>query len=356
MAAANLLTVENIETSKPEHNNIVPVSDDFEFYQQLILITQQGLDASVRSKWLIYVNGKIEQSNVTETILTELLNVAEYLCDWQLIIKLHQRYPKSIEMSPTQLALGYWKAGLWDKSYQLLERAMLQSPNDKKLFNFYNDLLDQAEAQVFSRYSNPDVSSRLSLEPLSLHHGNEYLWQFWDEKIAEMCCLAPIHSEHDWRTWLMQQHDYHDQVTFAVVHKDHGFIGVVCLIVHDTVGFFYYWLGKDYQQQGLGTEAARLLLDLGENCYGLACCYAKVFDNNTPSQHSLQKLGFKKLPFKGAQPNENEYFYYLGETKTAKGNALELTKLFSDMQSFTKVDLPLDWQVERCRQLNLQLF
>ena len=108
-----------------------------------------------------------------------------------------------------------------------------------------------------------------------------------------------------------------------------------------ALGFFYYWVGKDYRGQGLGGEAVSLLLTVGSEYLGIECCYAKIYEYNKSSQNGIKKLGFERLPFNAAPPNETEQLYYLGCKKSAEENALECQQLFNDMDSSTKVDMPL---------------
>ena len=42
--------------------------------------------------------------------------------------------------------------------------------------------------------------------------------------------------------------------------REWGFVGSVSLVMHGEVGFFYYWIGRDFQGYGIGPEAVQLLL------------------------------------------------------------------------------------------------
>jgi len=112
------------------------------------------------------------------------------------------------------------------------------------------------------------------------------------------------------------------------------------------VGFIYYWLGKDFQNKKLGSQAIHLLMHMAVKIYHLDTCYAKVFTHNIASQRLLIKLGFSQMLFQAAPPFEDEVFFYWGEDKSDKEQAFELAKLFVKMQSPVEVDMPLDWTLE----------
>ncbi len=318
-----------------------------------LLSKADNLDICAEERWqyLTQLRTWLEQSPILlEADLSRVIAMAYHLCDWQLLICLDKSY-KIEQLADQQIiAYAHWKLGHWQHACHMLQQLMFTHPNHSELFGFYQHLVNLSELQRLPCYFNEDAAPELSLEPLSYHHCEEFLWQYWDPKIAELCCLPEMNTPDEWRDWFNMQLGFDDQTCHAVYHKEYGFVGVVSLIMHEQVGFIYYWLGKDFQAKGLGSKAAKLLMQMAIDIYGLDTCYAKVFTHNLASQQLLLKLGFKPMPFQAVAPFENETFFYWGEQKSDKEQAFELAELFIKMQSPVEVDMPLDWELEfNCR-------
>lgn len=191
------------------------------------------------------------------------------------------------------------------------------------------------------RVASPIVGESLRLEPMGHHHAGDFAWQYYDPAIAERCCLPTFADHAHWHRWLDQCWGYGDQCMYAVIHPEWGFIGSVSLILRGGVGFFYYWLGRDFQGYGLGSAAAQLLLDHAHADRGMRVCYAKVFEDNAPSRRALQKLGFDALDFRPAPPNAHEVLYRRGPPQCREDSVEELRTLFERMGSDTRIAVPL---------------
>ena len=279
--------------------------------------------------------------------LSLIIRFAGLLCDWSLQIAVLKQLPCPKSFQIEMLAYAYWKVGHWQEAFELLKRHMWLSPTDNSIYQYYCNLIDLSEKQGTPHFQRKHLSKCMSLTPLSYHHKDEFFWQYFDPLIAELCCLPDFHEVdkvdevNTWSDWLSTQQSLQDQTTFAVIHQHWGFIGVVSLVVQRNVGYFYYWLGKDFRGQGFGGEAVELLLGFGREFQGIDCCYAKVFEYNKASQQALKKLGFQRLSFNAAPPNETEQLYYFGCRKSVEDNALECQQLFDDMGSGTQVDMSL---------------
>lgn len=84
---------------------------------------------------------------------------------------------------------------------------------------------------------------------------------------------------------------------FGIILKEHDkLIGMVDVFRVDwknknaKVG---YWLGKNYWNQGLTTEAVNLILNFAFKKLKLHRVYAGLFENNPSSKRVLEKCGFK---------------------------------------------------------------
>ena len=54
------------------------------------------------------------------------------------------------------------------------------------------------------------------------------------------------------------------------------------------------------------------------------CCYAKVYQDNTPSQKAMAKIGFSELTIKAQPPYDNEIYYYRGPKRSRWESYCEL--------------------------------
>jgi len=176
----------------------------------------------------------------------------------------------------------------------------------------------------------------LRLEPLAHHHLHDFAWQYYDPAIAELCCLPVFEDQAQWHSWLDGIYDAGDQRIFAVLHEGWGFVGCVSLILHETTGFFYYWIGPDFQGCGLGPRAVSLMLAMAQRDYGMRACYAKVYDYNAHSRRALEKLGFEELGICGVAPDDDQLFYRCGEQLPPEDMVDELHLLTARMGSDTR--------------------
>lgn len=185
----------------------------------------------------------------------------------------------------------------------------------------------------FPRLPPSPGNGALTLEPLAHHHARDFAWQYGDPAIAELCCLPVFADALDWHAWLADLWREGRRLLYAVLHDQWGFIGCVCLTLHRGLGFFYYWLGKDYQGQGFGPRAGGLLLDLGQRAYGLRGCYAKAFDYNLRSRRGLEKMGFTELGMRGAGDDCDQVFYRRGPPQGRRRTVDELHGLLDSMDA-----------------------
>jgi len=176
-------------------------------------------------------------------------------------------------------------------------------------------------------------TAELALEPLAHHHERDFAWQYHDPAIASLCCLPVFIDALDWHHWLADTWRDGHRLPYAVLHREWGFIGCVSLALHRDLGFFYYWLGRDFQGHGVGPRAGQLLLAMGERAFGLRCCYAKAFDYNLRSRRGLEKMGFVDLGMRGAGDDRNQVFYRRGPAQGRARTVDELHRLLDSMDA-----------------------
>lgn len=173
---------------------------------------------------------------------------------------------------------------------------------------------------------SPD--QQLQLEPLAPHHCEDFLWQFAEPAIAQLCDLPAFREPEPWLEWLDQCYSVGDELLLAIIHPQWGFIGSVSLVIRDGLGFFYYWLGADFQGQRLGPQAVELLLQHASAHYGLHTCYAKAFYYNQPSIRAMARLGFDELALQVAEPYQDERLFRRGPAQPLADTVVEMQAFF----------------------------
>ncbi|WP_337880239.1 GNAT family N-acetyltransferase [Rheinheimera sp.] len=238
--------------------------------------------------------------------LSVLTGLACHLCDWPLLQQIQQLQEKTDLLLHIQPAVLQGQFEQACSHLQAASRSPAQADSARALQQELATLRQQlpcTEAELHQ--------GCISLTPLHYHHVADFGWQYADPSIASLCNLPQFVSAEHWLGWLYQCRQERARHLFAVMHQEWGFIGSVSLQLFHGVGFFYYWLGKDFQGLGLGPLAVQILLRLGRRL-GMHCCFAKVFNFNLPSQKAILRSGFTHLPFTARTPSEHEQFYYLG--------------------------------------------
>jgi len=258
--------------------------------------------------------------------------------DWPLVIAVGEALDQRRALTDSaiiQLARAYWHMGESEAALTRLYPHLVTAPRDLGAYDLYDRI--HAWSSHCHAVGLDDRTglhdSDLRLEPLGEQHLRDFAWQYQDPSIARLCCLPTFDSAQDWLDWLSDTYGYGDQLLFAVLHRQWGFVGVVSLILHRGVGFFYYWVGADYQGHGFGPGAVSLMLQLARTEYGMHACYAKAFTDNYPSRRGLQKLGFEPMAVRPAPPDDRECFYRLGDAVSASQGIDELRLLLVDMAS-----------------------
>lgn len=224
--------------------------------------------------------------------------------------------------------------GKADAALALCAFLRLGDPGNARHEDLHADLLSWRDWRLgFASVHDRDGAAGLALEPLAHHHARDFAWQYADPAIARLCCLPAFVDELDWHYWLADVRRAGGRLPYAVLHREWGFIGCVSLALHGDVGFFYYWLGRDFQGRGHGPRAGELLLTLARQAHGLRCCYAKVYDHNLRSRRGLEKMGFADLGMRGAGEDCNQLFYRRGPARARRDLARELHWLLERMDA-----------------------
>lgn len=278
-----------------------------------------------------------EGAGLSPAGLRDLLALAACWCDWPLADAVGLRLRSAAE--PGKHALLHLihacrSLGKADEALALAACLQMADPAQARHADLHEGLRSWRDWRArFASTRKCDSTAELALEPLAHHHARDFGWQYADPGIARLCCLPDFVDELDWHHWLAGVWRAGGRLPHAVLHREWGFIGCVSLALHGDVGFFYYWLGRDFQGQGHGPRAGELLLAIARQAYGLRCCYAKVYDHNLRSRRGLEKMGFADLGMRGAGEDCNQLFYRRGPARPRRELAEELNWLLERMDA-----------------------
>lgn len=152
----------------------------------------------------------------------------------------------------------------------------------------------------------------LRIEPLGPEHAPDLLFQFRDQQIGVMTRLPAMENLQQAQDWIASERPDAGHYTFAAMHERWGFVGIVSCHCVRQAGYFYFWIGSDYQGRGFGQQAAKqLFAQLA--AAGVERIYTSAEQVNHCSRHVLHKLGFEQMDCRPAPPDDSQYFYYLGD-------------------------------------------
>jgi len=103
------------------------------------------------------------------------------------------------------------------------------------------------------------------------------------------------YTEEDGKIWLEKMVEASPIVNLAI-DLDGACIGGIGLILNSDVYVYSaeigYWLGEPFWNQGIATEAVRLMVEYCYYYFDIIRIYAEVFETNKASMRVLEKNGF----------------------------------------------------------------
>lgn len=150
----------------------------------------------------------------------------------------------------------------------------------------------------------------LALEPLDGSHAPALGHQFRDPQIAVMSGFDPIDSKRDAATWVDDRRGEANRVDYAVMHAEHGFVGHTGVYRWARAGFFYFWIGVDFQGRGFAAQAGGLLCEFALR-NGVDCLLTSVYGDNLRSRRALERIGFRRLPVRRRSDKETLHYMIL---------------------------------------------
>lgn len=148
----------------------------------------------------------------------------------------------------------------------------------------------------------------LALEPIAIEHAAGLLEQYRDPQIGILTRLPELDTLEEAVAWIVEQQHEAGRMTYAVMHRCWGFVGVVSLRRRGSTGFFWFWTGTDHQGRGLGRAASALLLRHAAQV-GVREVYTCVYQDNARSLAALAALGFAPLDVRAEAPDQDLGFF-----------------------------------------------
>ncbi len=194
----------------------------------------------------------------------------------------------------------------------------------------YQKLPKWYESKLFSQ-------GELILQPLMQMHAADVSYQTRDPSICVMAKLPNFETLGEVEKWIDESTKSaikNDEtiivkkIALAVIHENWGFVGIVSLQISDKSAFFLFWTGIDYQGQGFGPIAAKILIKATQQVFNIRNFFTTVYNDNYRSLKALQNVGWQRLPFiaeslTGSIIDKKIQFLMYG------GNQINFTKSFS---------------------------
>ncbi|PUA26718.1 MAG: hypothetical protein B0W54_23570 [Cellvibrio sp. 79] len=207
-------------------------------------------------------------------------------------------------------------------------------------------------AQTFhSPATNPVNPKALYASLLGPHHAQALYRMQRDPELAALAGLECLRNSEHAREWIEREQSEQKHV-LAILHPDFGLIGIAALECPRQAlleggsrsGLFYYWVGAEFQWQGYGTQAMRLLHQLAAKI-GVLHIFSTVDKANIASQRALAKLGYERLPFKLIGERPGYGYHHFGVPVSEDEIYSILARLLVELDSSTSL-APLESTVE----------
>ncbi|MBU4298974.1 GNAT family N-acetyltransferase [Patescibacteria group bacterium] len=146
------------------------------------------------------------------------------------------------------------------------------------------------------------IGKRITLRPLKSSDVKDIYLNIQNKKIAENILDMPwpysIRDAQKFIKKMQKARQKKSDFAFGIESKTRkeviGCIGLYKINFKHKNGELGYWLGPKYWNQGIMTEAGKLVLDFAFSKLKLHRVWGGAFSNNLASQKVLKNLGFKK--------------------------------------------------------------
>lgn len=258
---------------------------------------------------------------------------------WGLAVRILQGVPEPLPaFARDHLAWARMHAGDIDGALATVREAGGAPASD---WHAYLDSCQRMHADCPWYVSSLARDGDLSLEPLAAHHAAGWMEQYRDPDIGIMTRLPELPTLEATQAWIAAQQADASRAVFAVVHREHGFVGSTCYQRAGDSGYFHFWIGIDHQGLGYGRRAGQLVCAQAAAC-GVQRLFTSVYLDNRRSRAALAVLGFELMPVRAMAPDDDLLF--LRHARTGEGaevSTVHLTNLLAAMESPIRlVDAP----------------
>jgi RimJ/RimL family protein N-acetyltransferase len=272
-----------------------------------------------RQQWCLVLQealGKHLPDGADSTELFQLGLLALDLNDWgcalDVFVLLSERHPNDTTIAHN-LALALLYTGRTNDAVHMLEQGTpteeTQDAEDanEPLLTAAREIAQHCAALPWYTPAQAEQDDLL-LRPLCRLDAPALYYQYRDPAIAILTRLPTFDSIEGAAQWIEEDAGTPDKAIYGVFHRACGFIGVTSFRFVDGKGYFYFWIGSDFQNVGLGQQAAQLACRQAA-ALGLHTFYTSVYRDNRRSIHALERCGFEQLMLQAEEPDEDLLFY-----------------------------------------------
>ena len=187
--------------------------------------------------------------------------------------------------------------------------------------------------------TTPTNPKALFASLLGPHHALALYRLQRDPVLAQLAGVECLRSSEHARAWIQQEQSDQKHV-LAILHPEFGLIGIAALECPSQAlapgssrsGRFYYWIGEEFQWQGYGTQAMRLLHQLASKI-GVLHIFSTVDKTNIASQRALAKLGYQRLPFEIIGERPGYRYHHFGQALSEAALYPVLAQLLAELNT-----------------------
>lgn len=197
-----------------------------------------------------------------------------------------------------------------DQALSLSSTVLARAPHNVVAIGLHKGWTQRKEAWRGPWHAPVAGRDGLHLEPLHVEHAPALAWQYRDPAIADRTLLPALEEPGAARDWIEHRLSDRHVVPYALMHREHGFMGSVEITVSDAEAFLCIWIGADWQGRGLGRQMVAMACEHAFRC-GIETMLTAAFDSNAASLRTLRGCGFADVKIRAEPPDHDRTFLYL---------------------------------------------
>lgn len=208
------------------------------------------------------------------------------------------------------------RTGELDAALSSLGHACQALPEDSSAQGALTRAIDHVEQRLARQQTCAAFSPALSCDGLlrlmllDETHAAEFFYQYRDPQIGMMTRLPAFEDVDKLSAWIAERCTDPTRTEFAIMHPAYGFAGVISAHQLGESAFCHFWLGVDFQGQGLAVPALQCFCAQLHRL-GVRRVFTAAYPDNFRSQQVLLRAGFLVLPERALPPEENMIFFCL---------------------------------------------